>query len=236
MRHELNLKVCGMRDAENIRQVGALAPDFMGFIFYNGSPRYVGPDFAIPDSLPARIKRVGVFVNESTDEIIATDVINHSTVPGLPEGREGAKRTFELLRRAVGSGRLPAETQAVLSDAAVLGRSFSLRDLQALPASNNFPSPCPRLVTLGTHDGQRELVNLGEAGGVARAAAGAGGAQPVLRAASCHFNRRATKSVAATSTKSQKARCTRWRRSERSAASSSQRTPKSTSAPKKQAA
>jgi flagellar basal body-associated protein FliL len=41
-----------------------------------------------------------------------------------------------------------------------------LRDLQALPASNDVRSPCPRLVTLGTADGVRELVDLGQTTGV----------------------------------------------------------------------
>ncbi|GIF12891.1 LysM peptidoglycan-binding domain-containing protein [Actinoplanes teichomyceticus] len=42
----------------------------------------------------------------------------------------------------------------------------SLRDLQALPASNDLPSPCPRLVTLGTTGGVRELIDLGQATGM----------------------------------------------------------------------
>ncbi|GAA2707268.1 LysM peptidoglycan-binding domain-containing protein [Actinoplanes palleronii] len=42
----------------------------------------------------------------------------------------------------------------------------SLRDLQALPASNDIASPCPRLVTLGTAGGVRELIDLGQATGL----------------------------------------------------------------------
>ena len=63
-------KVCGMREPENIQEVAALGPDFMGFIWAPKSPRYVGPDFVIP-ALPAKTKAVGVFVNETTDNIIA---------------------------------------------------------------------------------------------------------------------------------------------------------------------
>jgi phosphoribosylanthranilate isomerase len=63
-------KVCGMRDLSNIQEVAALGPDFMGFIWAAKSPRYVGPDFVIP-ALPAKTKAVGVFVNETTDNIIA---------------------------------------------------------------------------------------------------------------------------------------------------------------------
>jgi phosphoribosylanthranilate isomerase len=63
-------KVCGMREPNNIQEVAALGPDFMGFIWVAKSPRYVGADFVIP-ALPAKTKAVGVFVNESTDTIIA---------------------------------------------------------------------------------------------------------------------------------------------------------------------
>jgi phosphoribosylanthranilate isomerase len=63
-------KVCGMRDLKNIEAVAACEPDYMGFIWVSKSPRYVGADFVIPN-LPAKTKAVGVFVNESTSNILA---------------------------------------------------------------------------------------------------------------------------------------------------------------------
>lgn len=51
-----------MREPANIATVAALQPDYMGFIFYPESVRYVGENAAIPLNL-AGIKRVGVFVN-----------------------------------------------------------------------------------------------------------------------------------------------------------------------------
>lgn len=66
----IQLKVCGMRDAENMAQVFALNPNYMGFIFYRESPRFVGDDFRMPHDFPAHIRRVGVFVNEETDIIL----------------------------------------------------------------------------------------------------------------------------------------------------------------------
>jgi len=36
------IKICGLRDPENIREVLALQPDYIGFIFYPASKRYVG--------------------------------------------------------------------------------------------------------------------------------------------------------------------------------------------------
>src|SRR5690349_7427963 len=70
MEQKLKLKVCGMRDRANILEVLALQPDFMGFIFYSGTPRFVGSDFAIPEATFGPTKRVGVFVNETTESIL----------------------------------------------------------------------------------------------------------------------------------------------------------------------
>jgi phosphoribosylanthranilate isomerase len=70
MGNNLKIKICGMRDPENIREVGALSPDFMGFIFYKPSPRYVGESFELPADLPSSVKRVGVFVNESVERML----------------------------------------------------------------------------------------------------------------------------------------------------------------------
>jgi len=60
------VKVCGMRDAENIREVEALGIDLMGFIFWPKSSRYVS---ALPSYLPEKAKRVGVFVDEEIEVV-----------------------------------------------------------------------------------------------------------------------------------------------------------------------
>jgi phosphoribosylanthranilate isomerase len=61
----VKVKVCGMKDSENIREVSALHPDYMGFIFYEASPRYVGNEFEIAAEVDSSIHRVGVFVNHT---------------------------------------------------------------------------------------------------------------------------------------------------------------------------
>ena len=60
------VKVCGMRDAENIREVEELGIDMMGFIFYSKSSRYVS---VRPPYLPTKCKRVGVFVDATIGDI-----------------------------------------------------------------------------------------------------------------------------------------------------------------------
>ena len=57
-----------MRDADNIRDVEALGVDFMGFIFYDKSPRNVDTK---PDYLPEGCHRVGVFVNATVEDIVS---------------------------------------------------------------------------------------------------------------------------------------------------------------------
>jgi len=64
----MKIKVCGMRNRENLKQLIALDPDYIGFIFYEKSSRYVTefPDINIPKS----IERAGVFVNADPDFIL----------------------------------------------------------------------------------------------------------------------------------------------------------------------
>jgi phosphoribosylanthranilate isomerase len=66
----LLIKVCGMREAQNCQVVAGLKPDLMGFIFYEKSPRFVGHNFTMPALLNSEVKIVGVFVNESVNEVI----------------------------------------------------------------------------------------------------------------------------------------------------------------------
>lgn len=67
----MKIKICGLRDAANIREILPLKPDLLGFIFYHGSPRYAGsilkPDDVI--GIPVSIPRTGVFVNADPYEI-----------------------------------------------------------------------------------------------------------------------------------------------------------------------
>lgn len=63
------IKVCGMKNPENIREVASLRPDFMGFIFHDPSPRCCrGLDPAIVRSLSTSVTPVMVTVNMAEEE------------------------------------------------------------------------------------------------------------------------------------------------------------------------
>ena len=83
----MQIKVCGMRDPENIHAVKELGIDYMGLIFWPKSPRYVGtinvnagtmpnlPCQLDTDGTPAETNQkqpalVGVFVNEMPQTVV----------------------------------------------------------------------------------------------------------------------------------------------------------------------
>ena len=64
----MKIKVCGMKYVDNIQQVAALNPDYLGFIFYEKSKRNF--EGLIPE-LPKHIKKTGVFVNEYPEIVVS---------------------------------------------------------------------------------------------------------------------------------------------------------------------
>jgi phosphoribosylanthranilate isomerase len=66
----MKIKICGLRDSENIKAVEALSPDYMGFICYDKSPRFIsGMQDDELVNISTNIIKVGVFVDEDADNI-----------------------------------------------------------------------------------------------------------------------------------------------------------------------
>jgi phosphoribosylanthranilate isomerase len=86
----LKLKICGMREPANIQAVVALQPDYLGFIFYQGSKRYVADlEETVMQAIPGNIIKTGVFVNATLEEISAA-VLNYQLEAVQLHGREDA--------------------------------------------------------------------------------------------------------------------------------------------------
>jgi phosphoribosylanthranilate isomerase len=70
----IKIKVCGMRESDNLAALVELQPDFIGFIFYDKSPRFMGDslDEVQLKAIPRSTKKVGVFVNANPDYILKT--------------------------------------------------------------------------------------------------------------------------------------------------------------------
>ncbi|MBN2519205.1 MAG: phosphoribosylanthranilate isomerase [Bacteroidales bacterium] len=71
MANRIKIKVCGMREFQNINQLVELNPDYIGFIFYPNSKRFAGKKISskILKIIPKEIKKVGVFVNEELEKL-----------------------------------------------------------------------------------------------------------------------------------------------------------------------
>jgi len=69
---EIRIKVCGMKDPSNIEEVVKLKPNYMGFILYKGSPRFVSFEQAagLVKNIPSSILKTAVLVNESFENAL----------------------------------------------------------------------------------------------------------------------------------------------------------------------
>src|SRR5580698_5288992 len=67
------VKICGMTNLEDALTAVEAGADAVGFVFYEKSPREISVEAAreIVRRLPAKVEKVGVFVNESEDSICA---------------------------------------------------------------------------------------------------------------------------------------------------------------------
>ncbi|HZE63609.1 MAG TPA: phosphoribosylanthranilate isomerase [Pyrinomonadaceae bacterium] len=67
------IKICGITNLEDALACADAGADLLGFNFYSGSPRYIGPDAArkIIEHLPGTILSVGVFVNAGEPQEVA---------------------------------------------------------------------------------------------------------------------------------------------------------------------
>lgn len=63
----MKLKICGMKYQDNMEAINTLQPDYMGFIFYKKSSRFFDGRIA---NISKTVKKTGVFVNASVEEII----------------------------------------------------------------------------------------------------------------------------------------------------------------------
>ena len=93
----MKLKICGMKYHDNILKVAALKPNYLGFIFYDKSPRFVTEP--LPE-ISKNIKKVGVFVN-STIETITTIINNYDLQAVQLHGQETPEFCQKLQKKQI---------------------------------------------------------------------------------------------------------------------------------------
>ena len=90
------IKLCGIQRYEDIDVVNELLPDYIGFVFAKKSKRFISYDMAksLKIRLDKRVKAVGVFVNESIENIIylvRNDIIDLIQLHGDEDGEYVSK-------------------------------------------------------------------------------------------------------------------------------------------------
>lgn len=77
---ETKIKICGLRRMEDIEAVNGLLPDFIGFVFWRKSRRYVTSEQAeaLKKQLDPKITAVGVFVDAPEEEV--SDLLNRGII------------------------------------------------------------------------------------------------------------------------------------------------------------
>jgi len=122
----MKLKICGMKYPDNILEVGALLPDYMGFIFWEKSARYFNGE--IPE-LIATVKKVGVFVNQSQEEILAK-VSKYNLQAVQLHGNESVEFLSELKKE------LPKKVQIIKAFSA--DNDFDFETIKPFEAVSDF--------------------------------------------------------------------------------------------------
>jgi phosphoribosylanthranilate isomerase len=112
----MKLKVCGMRSPDNIAHLSVLAPDYMGFIFWAPSKRFVSESTPF---LPESIKKTGVFVDASEEYILDT-IAKHQLQAIQLHGKESPDFCKKL--KATGLEIIKAFS---------VGKHFEFSDLEA---------------------------------------------------------------------------------------------------------
>ncbi len=118
----MKLKVCGMKYQDNIADVAALQPDYMGFIFYEQSTRFVQKD---TPEVSKKIKKTGVFVDASLTYIV--EQINAHKLRAVQlHGSETPKFCQEL--KLMCHSTLPARPAGGDAESIEIIKVFSVKD------------------------------------------------------------------------------------------------------------
>lgn len=179
----MKIKVCGITNCSDIYALTAMNIDFMGFIFYEKSPRYALQHLSLKNIKAITTpKKVGVFVNEKTENMVkivqeaSLDMIqlhgdeNEAQIRQLSKAFEGkidlikavriGKQTITELQHQINN--LPEVINAILFDTdsenyGGTGKAFSWQILDQLEITK--PYFLSGGISLENHKHAEALVN-----------------------------------------------------------------------------
>ena len=114
----VRVKICGLTSAADALAAAEAGADYLGFVLFPGSPRYVEPARLreIAARLPAEVPRVGIFVNAAVDEmrrvaeLCGLGIIQlHGDEPAATARELGSERVWKAVALAGADGVTAAE-------------------------------------------------------------------------------------------------------------------------------
>jgi phosphoribosylanthranilate isomerase len=122
----MKIKVCGLRQQSNIEEVIALKPNFIGFIFYEKSPRFIGEELSEEyiKSIPQSIKKVGIFVNASPGHIL------------------NMVKKYDLQYAQLHGNEMPDICRSIRQKGVSVIKAFSINEQFNFAMLNNYKSFC----------------------------------------------------------------------------------------------
>ena len=112
----VQIKICGMRRAEEVEAAVEAGVDLLGFNFWPGTSRYIPPEEAAPliRSVPSHVWTVGVFVDETPERVLEIAALTGVTVLQFhgnesPEYLEDLGSLRKIKAFKVGNGFNPDE-------------------------------------------------------------------------------------------------------------------------------
>lgn len=122
----MGVKICGMREIENVVAIAALKPTYLGFIFAKSSPRFFTG--SIPE-LPKSIQKVGVFVGESIENVVK--IVNQHKLQAVQlHGNESVAYCNELKK--------VLDTDIKTIKVFSVGTNFDFTDLQPFEKTADY--------------------------------------------------------------------------------------------------
>lgn len=96
----IKVKICGLKSKSSVQQAVLSGADYIGFVFYNKSPRYVNPMDAhqLSNLIPKQTKKVGLFVDVPLYELEAILAKNQLDYLQL-HGQESPQMISDLKRQ-----------------------------------------------------------------------------------------------------------------------------------------
>jgi phosphoribosylanthranilate isomerase len=127
MQQQIQIKICGVTNANDARACVELGAEMIGFNFYRKSPRHIEPDIVrrFVEGLPRQICAVGVFVDADPAEIrevAQTAGVRCVQLHGnaTPESCSELGREFRVIRALPTDARFQPEYTAAFSHCDVL--------------------------------------------------------------------------------------------------------------------